>query len=65
MSVILQFTWLFILSQFVHRASTAVSVTSCGETLWLLLDEISLEGMVVHRAECRPVVNDNYMKLKN
>ncbi|XP_070771131.1 general transcription factor IIF subunit 2-like [Enoplosus armatus] len=26
--------------------------------------EISLEGMVVHRAECRPVVNDNYMKLK-
>ncbi|XP_053184794.1 general transcription factor IIF subunit 2-like [Scomber japonicus] len=27
-------------------------------------DEISLEGMVVHRAECRPVVNDNYMKLK-
>ncbi|AWP12908.1 putative general transcription factor IIF subunit 2-like [Scophthalmus maximus] len=27
-------------------------------------DELSLEGMVVHRAECRPVVNDNYMKLK-
>ncbi|XP_024919580.1 general transcription factor IIF subunit 2 [Cynoglossus semilaevis] len=27
-------------------------------------DGISLEGMVVHRAECRPVVNDNYMKLK-
>ncbi|KAJ0005893.1 hypothetical protein NQD34_015787 [Periophthalmus magnuspinnatus] len=27
-------------------------------------DEISLEGMVVQRAECRPVVNDNYMKLK-
>ncbi|XP_061782059.1 general transcription factor IIF subunit 2-like [Nerophis lumbriciformis] len=27
-------------------------------------DEISLEGTVVHRAECRPVVNDNYMKLK-
>ncbi|XP_020775934.2 general transcription factor IIF subunit 2-like [Boleophthalmus pectinirostris] len=26
-------------------------------------DEISLEGMV-HRAECKPVVNDNYMKLK-
>uniref|UniRef100_A0A8D3CZA6 General transcription factor IIF subunit 2 n=1 Tax=Scophthalmus maximus TaxID=52904 RepID=A0A8D3CZA6_SCOMX len=26
--------------------------------------ELSLEGMVVHRAECRPVVNDNYMKLK-
>uniref|UniRef100_A0A8D3DNN1 General transcription factor IIF subunit 2 n=2 Tax=Scophthalmus maximus TaxID=52904 RepID=A0A8D3DNN1_SCOMX len=25
---------------------------------------IPLEGMVVHRAECRPVVNDNYMKLK-
>uniref|UniRef100_A0A3Q2YE60 General transcription factor IIF subunit 2 n=1 Tax=Hippocampus comes TaxID=109280 RepID=A0A3Q2YE60_HIPCM len=23
-----------------------------------------LEGMVVHRAECRPVVTDNYMKLK-
>uniref|UniRef100_A0A665ULU4 General transcription factor IIF subunit 2 n=1 Tax=Echeneis naucrates TaxID=173247 RepID=A0A665ULU4_ECHNA len=28
------------------------------------VNEISLEGMVVHRAECRPVVNDNYMKLK-
>uniref|UniRef100_UPI003AAD421D general transcription factor IIF subunit 2-like n=1 Tax=Centroberyx gerrardi TaxID=166262 RepID=UPI003AAD421D len=27
-------------------------------------DEISLEGMVVQRAECRPAVNDNYMKLK-
>ncbi|XP_028249556.1 general transcription factor IIF subunit 2-like [Parambassis ranga] len=27
-------------------------------------DEISLEGMVVHRAECRPVVTENYMKLK-
>nr|XP_057938280.1 general transcription factor IIF subunit 2-like isoform X2 [Doryrhamphus excisus] len=27
-------------------------------------DEISLEGMVVHKAECRPVVTDNYMKLK-
>ncbi|KAM9346866.1 general transcription factor IIF subunit 2-like [Symphorus nematophorus] len=27
-------------------------------------DEISLEGMVVHRAECRPVVSDSYMKLK-
>ncbi|XP_075895940.1 general transcription factor IIF subunit 2-like [Nelusetta ayraudi] len=27
-------------------------------------DELSLEGTVVHRAECRPVVNDNYMKLK-
>uniref|UniRef100_A0A3Q4GB62 General transcription factor IIF subunit 2 n=1 Tax=Neolamprologus brichardi TaxID=32507 RepID=A0A3Q4GB62_NEOBR len=26
--------------------------------------EISLEGMVVHRAECRPVVTDSYMKLK-
>uniref|UniRef100_A0A673AYF9 General transcription factor IIF subunit 2 n=1 Tax=Sphaeramia orbicularis TaxID=375764 RepID=A0A673AYF9_9TELE len=29
-----------------------------------VVDEISLEGLVVHRAECRPVVNDNYMKLK-
>ncbi|XP_063354499.1 general transcription factor IIF subunit 2-like isoform X2 [Pelmatolapia mariae] len=27
-------------------------------------DEISLEGMVVHRAECRPAVTDSYMKLK-
>ncbi|XP_061697733.1 general transcription factor IIF subunit 2-like isoform X4 [Syngnathoides biaculeatus] len=26
--------------------------------------EICLEGTVVHRAECRPVVTDNYMKLK-
>ncbi|XP_047226603.1 general transcription factor IIF subunit 2-like isoform X2 [Girardinichthys multiradiatus] len=27
-------------------------------------DEISLEGMVVHRAECQPVVSDSYMKVK-
>ncbi|XP_061578907.1 general transcription factor IIF subunit 2-like, partial [Cololabis saira] len=27
-------------------------------------DPISLEGMVVHRAECKPVVSDNYMKVK-
>ncbi|TWW80617.1 General transcription factor IIF subunit 2 [Takifugu flavidus] len=27
-------------------------------------DALSLEGTVVHRAECTPVVNDNYMKLK-
>ncbi|XP_068428492.1 general transcription factor IIF subunit 2-like isoform X2 [Clinocottus analis] len=27
-------------------------------------DGISLEGMVVHRAECRPVVSDDYMRLK-
>ncbi|KAM4609413.1 general transcription factor IIF subunit 2b [Polymixia lowei] len=27
-------------------------------------DEISLEGMVVQRAECRTVINDSYMKLK-
>uniref|UniRef100_A0A8C7P115 General transcription factor IIF subunit 2 n=3 Tax=Oncorhynchus mykiss TaxID=8022 RepID=A0A8C7P115_ONCMY len=27
-------------------------------------DKISLEGMVVQRAECRPAVNENYMKLK-
>ncbi|XP_068185730.1 general transcription factor IIF subunit 2-like [Antennarius striatus] len=27
-------------------------------------DEISLEGTVVHRVECRPDVDDNYMKLK-
>uniref|UniRef100_A0A672FBW0 General transcription factor IIF subunit 2 n=1 Tax=Salarias fasciatus TaxID=181472 RepID=A0A672FBW0_SALFA len=25
---------------------------------------ISLEGMVVHRAECKPAVTDNYMKMK-
>ncbi|XP_010878479.1 general transcription factor IIF subunit 2b [Esox lucius] len=27
-------------------------------------DEISLEGMVVQRAECRPAVNESYVKLK-
>ncbi|XP_068602606.1 general transcription factor IIF subunit 2-like [Brachionichthys hirsutus] len=27
-------------------------------------DEISLEGTVVHRAECRPDASENYMKLK-
>ncbi|XP_041857760.1 general transcription factor IIF subunit 2-like isoform X2 [Melanotaenia boesemani] len=27
-------------------------------------DEINLEGMVVHRAECRPVISDSYMKIK-
>uniref|UniRef100_A0A3B4ZWC6 General transcription factor IIF subunit 2 n=1 Tax=Stegastes partitus TaxID=144197 RepID=A0A3B4ZWC6_9TELE len=32
--------------------------------LFLHIYEISVEGMVVHRAECRPLVTDNYMKLK-
>ncbi|XP_065149080.1 general transcription factor IIF subunit 2b [Paramisgurnus dabryanus] len=27
-------------------------------------DKVSLEGMVVQRAECRPAANDSYMKLK-
>lgn len=40
-----------------------VSESSSWITVFVV-DEISLEGMVVHRAECRPVVNDNYMKLK-
>uniref|UniRef100_A0A3B4GFZ0 General transcription factor IIF subunit 2 n=1 Tax=Pundamilia nyererei TaxID=303518 RepID=A0A3B4GFZ0_9CICH len=34
-------------------------------TLFSHLGEDRLEGMVVHRAECRPVVTDSYMKLKN
>ncbi|CAB1328732.1 unnamed protein product [Coregonus sp. 'balchen'] len=28
------------------------------------INKISLEGIVVQRAECRPAVNQNYMKLK-
>uniref|UniRef100_A0A8C7I182 General transcription factor IIF subunit 2 n=1 Tax=Oncorhynchus kisutch TaxID=8019 RepID=A0A8C7I182_ONCKI len=28
-------------------------------------DKISLEGIMVQRAECRPHVNENYMKLKS
>lgn len=35
--------------------------------LWVavcVVDEISLEGMVIHKAECRPFVSDNYMKIK-
>lgn len=31
---------------------------------FFLKDKIALEGMVVQRAECRPAVSDNYMKLK-
>lgn len=27
-------------------------------------DKIALEGVVVQRAECRPAVNENYMRLK-
>ncbi|KTF85110.1 hypothetical protein cypCar_00047555, partial [Cyprinus carpio] len=27
-------------------------------------DKIALEGLVVQRAECRPAVSENYMKLK-
>ncbi|XP_028991794.1 general transcription factor IIF subunit 2-like [Betta splendens] len=42
--------------------------TSGGQTMAVFsqssTDELSLEGMVVHRAECRPVVSDSYMKLK-
>ncbi|GAA6108184.1 general transcription factor IIF subunit 2b [Tachysurus ichikawai] len=29
-----------------------------------LADQVTLEGMVVQRAECRPAVNESYMKLK-
>lgn len=32
--------------------------------LVFVVDGASLEGTVVHRAECTPVVNHNYMKLK-
>lgn len=28
------------------------------------LDKLSLEGIVVQRAECRPAASENYMKLK-
>ncbi|XP_056288415.1 general transcription factor IIF subunit 2-like [Pseudoliparis swirei] len=42
--------------------------TAGGQTLAIFsqsdTDGLSLEGMVVHRAECRPVVNDDYMRLK-
>lgn len=27
-------------------------------------DKLSLEGIVVQRAECRPAANENYMRLK-
>lgn len=30
----------------------------------LFADKIALEGVVVQRADCRPAVNENYMKLK-
>lgn len=45
----------------------------CGGCVWIVVellshvsvvDGTSLEGTVVHRAECTPVINDNYMKLK-
>ncbi|PWA31167.1 hypothetical protein CCH79_00002876 [Gambusia affinis] len=39
-----------------------VSISSC--VLGERRDEVSLEGTVVHRAECRPVVSDSYMKVK-
>uniref|UniRef100_A0A673AY98 General transcription factor IIF subunit 2 n=1 Tax=Sphaeramia orbicularis TaxID=375764 RepID=A0A673AY98_9TELE len=43
----------------------SMAVFSQSDTVTVfVVDEISLEGLVVHRAECRPVVNDNYMKLK-
>ncbi|KAG7277687.1 hypothetical protein CRUP_024507 [Coryphaenoides rupestris] len=32
--------------------------------LLLGCNELSMEGMVVQKAECKPVVNENYMKLK-
>ncbi|XP_012732299.2 general transcription factor IIF subunit 2 [Fundulus heteroclitus] len=43
-----------------HTASAQTLAVFCqGDA-----DEISLEGTVVHRAECRPVVSDSYMKVK-
>lgn len=30
----------------------------------LILDKLSLEGIVVQRAECRPAASESYMKLK-
>uniref|UniRef100_A0A3P9PG19 General transcription factor IIF subunit 2 n=1 Tax=Poecilia reticulata TaxID=8081 RepID=A0A3P9PG19_POERE len=35
-----------------------------GAQTMAIFNEVSLEGTVVHRAECRPVVSDSYMKLK-
>lgn len=32
--------------------------------IFLFLDKLALEGMVVQRADCRPAVNENYMRLK-
>ena len=29
-----------------------------------VLDKLAIEGKVIQRAECRPMVDDNYMKLK-
>lgn len=31
---------------------------------FFILDKLSLEGIVVQRAECRPAASENYMKLK-
>uniref|UniRef100_A0A8D3A3E3 General transcription factor IIF subunit 2 n=1 Tax=Scophthalmus maximus TaxID=52904 RepID=A0A8D3A3E3_SCOMX len=46
------------------QSSTGHSNDGSSSITVFVVDELSLEGMVVHRAECRPVVNDNYMKLK-
>ncbi|XP_018103622.1 general transcription factor IIF subunit 2 isoform X1 [Xenopus laevis] len=39
-----------------------------GQTLTVLTeslsDKLALEGIVVHRAECRPAASDNYMQMK-
>lgn len=32
--------------------------------VFFILDKLSLEGIVVQRAECRPAASENYMKLK-
>ncbi|KAM8856969.1 general transcription factor IIF subunit 2-like isoform 2-T2 [Synchiropus picturatus] len=47
-----------------HTGDRNLHYKSSQQRITMATDEISLEGMVVHRAECRPVVNDNYMKLK-
>ncbi|KAF6738707.1 General transcription factor IIF subunit 2 [Oryzias melastigma] len=45
-------------SQMQHHFSVVTKEAAC------LTDGISVEGMVVHRAECRPIVSEDYMKIK-
>uniref|UniRef100_A0A4W6D0Q6 General transcription factor IIF subunit 2 n=1 Tax=Lates calcarifer TaxID=8187 RepID=A0A4W6D0Q6_LATCA len=53
-----------MLAVFTETSSGESDGSSSGSGAGAGPDKIALEGVVVQRAECRPAVNENYMRLK-